>query len=258
MDRRTGIYGYHTASYALDFCGRLPLPTLGNYLLHAATSHATGRGFGFDDLIQRRAAWVLSRLAIEIADPARMAGAIRIHTWVQQVERIFTFRCFEITTLQDETLGHARSVWAAIDRETRRPLSLDNFGLSEFILERPCPVEFTSPEAADRDTEGIPYTVKYSDLDINGHFNSIKYMEAILDLFDMETFRTHTVSRFEIVYQAEARYGMSLMLHRKTVSDSQYLATICNEGKSICKAKITFTPDMEGFEDATITGGECK
>ena len=249
MDKRTGIYEYHTESYALDFCGRLPLPTLGNYLLHAATSHATGRGFGFDDLLERKAAWVLSRLAIEIEDPARMAGAIRIHTWVQQVERIFTFRCFEITTLQDETLGYARSVWAAIDRETRRPVSLGNLGLSEFILDRRCPVEFTSPDAADRDTAGVLYTVKYSDLDINGHFNSIKYMEAILDLFDMETYRTHTVSRFEIVYQAEARYGMNLLLLRKAVSDSEHLATICNEEKPICKAKITFKPDKK---DSTI------
>ena len=107
----------------------------------------------------------------------------------------------------------------------------------------------SAPDAADRDTAGVLYTVKYSDLDINGHFNSIKYMEAILDLFDMETYRTHTVSRFEIVYQAEARYGMNLLLLRKAVSDSEHLATICNEEKPICKAKITFKPDKK---DSTI------
>ena len=86
MNHKTGVYEYRTDSYSLDFCGRLPLPTLGNYLLHAATSHATGRGFGFDDMMQRQATWVLSRLAIEISDPVRMsAGPIRIATWVQQV-----------------------------------------------------------------------------------------------------------------------------------------------------------------------------
>ncbi|MDR1675008.1 MAG: acyl-[acyl-carrier-protein] thioesterase [Tannerella sp.] len=240
MDNRTGTYEYRTDSHLLDFRGQLPLPALGNYLLHAATLHAAGRGFGFDDMVERRAAWVLSKLAVELTDPGRLAEPLRILTWVQQVERIFTFRCFEIATLQGETLGYARSVWAAIDRETRRPVSLSHFGLADYLVERDCPVTFTSPEPAEKDTEGIPYTVKYSDLDINGHLNSIKYIESILDLFDIETYRTRSVVRFEIVYQAEGRYGMHLLLHKKVTAEDEYTATICNEGKSICRAKIRF------------------
>ncbi|MDR1102290.1 MAG: acyl-[acyl-carrier-protein] thioesterase [Tannerella sp.] len=242
MDNRTGIYEYRTDSYLLDFRGQLPLPTLGNYLLHAATVHAGGFGFGFDDMAERKAAWVVSKLAIELTSPGRLTEPLRILTWVQQVERIFTFRCFEITALHGgETLGYARSVWAAIDRETRRPVSLDGLGLADFVTERACPVAFTSPEPAEKDTQGIPYTVKYSDLDVNGHLNSIKYIEAILDLFDIETYRTRSVVRFEIAYQAEGRYGMQLLLHKKQTAENEYTAAICNEGKSISRAKIKFS-----------------
>ncbi|MDR3262674.1 MAG: acyl-[acyl-carrier-protein] thioesterase [Tannerella sp.] len=240
MDKRIGIYEYRTDSYSLDFRGRLPLPALGNYLLHAATTHAAGRGFGFDDMVQRKAAWVLSKLAVEIPDNTRLSEPVRIYTWVQRVERIFTFRCFEITTLQDETIGYARSVWAAIDRETRRPVSLTGIGLSEFVVERDCPVEFSPLAPAEKDTEGVPYKIKYSDLDINGHFNSIKYMESILDLFDIAVYRTRSIDRFEIAYQAEGWYGMNLLLHRKQVHADEYTAAICNEGKPICRAKIRF------------------
>jgi acyl-ACP thioesterase len=240
MDNKTGTYEYRTDSYFLDFRQQLTLPTLGNYLLHAATAHAEGRGFGFNDMLQRNTAWVLSRLAIEIKDPARLSEPILIHTWVQQVERIFTFRCFEITTLQGETIGYARSVWAAINMETRRPVSLGGFGLSDYIVERDCPVEFSSPEPAEKDTEGVPYKVKYSDLDINGHFNSIKYMESILDLFDIEIYRTHSIARFEIIYQSEGWYGMNLSLHQKEVQINEYAAAICKDGKPICRAKIKF------------------
>jgi acyl-ACP thioesterase len=243
MENKTGTYEYRPDSYALDFRGRLPFPTLGNYLLHAATTHATGRGFGFDDMVQRKAAWVLSRLAIEIADQQPLSGPLRIHTWVQQVERIFTFRCFEIATMQDQTLGYARSVWAAIDRDTRRPMPLGGLGLEEYVVERPCPVDFSSLPPVEKDTDGIPYKVKYSDLDINGHFNSIKYMESILDLPDIEMYRTRSISRFEIIYQAEGRYGMILSLHKKEVSEDEYVAAICNEGKSICRAKVRLSPD---------------
>ncbi|MDR2041786.1 MAG: acyl-[acyl-carrier-protein] thioesterase [Tannerella sp.] len=238
MDSRIGVYEYRTESHLLDFRGQLPLPVLGNYLLHAATRHAAGRGFGFDDMMERRATWVLSKLAVELTDPLQLADPLRILTWVQQVERIFTYRCFEITTLEGATLGCARSVWAAIDRETRRPVSLSRLGLDDSITARNCPVTFSSPEPAEKETEGIPYTVKYSDLDINGHLNSMKYIESILDLFDLDTFRTRSVVRFEIVYHAEGRYGMHLLLHKKATAEDEYAAAICNEGKPICRAKL--------------------
>ncbi|MDR3267840.1 MAG: acyl-[acyl-carrier-protein] thioesterase [Tannerella sp.] len=240
MENKVGTYEYRTDSYSLDFRGQLPLPALGNYLLHAATSHATGRGFGFEDMQQRKATWVLSKLAIEIHHPALLAGALRIHTWVERVERIFTFRCFEITTLAGDTIGYARSVWAAIDRDTRRPISLEGIGLSEFVVARDCPVDFSSPQRAEQGTQGIPYTIKYSDLDINGHFNSIKYMESILDLFDIEVYRTSSIARFEIIYQSEGWYGMTLMLHQKEMAAGEYAAAICNEGKPICRANVSF------------------
>jgi acyl-ACP thioesterase len=240
MENKIGTYEYLTDSYSLDFRGLLPLPALGNYLLHAATCHATGRGFGFEDMQQRKATWVLSKLAIEMPDASRFSGAIKIHTWVERIERIFTFRCFEIATLQGETIGYARSVWAAIDRETRRPISLQGFGLSEYVVSRDCPVDFSTPEHAEKDSPGIPYKIKYSDLDINGHFNSIKYMESLLDMFDIELYRTHLITRFEIIYQSEGWYGMDLALHTKETAVGVYAAAICNEGKPLCRAKITF------------------
>ena len=33
------------------------------------------------------------------------------------------------------------------------------------------------------------YQTKYSDIDVNGHVNSIKYIEHILDLFPLEQFK---------------------------------------------------------------------
>ncbi len=240
---KVGTYAYQTEVYSLDFRGRVTIPTLGNYLLHAATCHATERGYGYDDMEARNTAWVLSRLAIEIADGTRLSEPIRITTWVECVERIFTYRCFEITTSGGETLGYARSVWAAIDKTTRRPVSLVETGLSDYLTDRPCPVSISGkPAAAERspDAQAVNYTVTYSDLDINGHFNSIKYIEAMLDLFDIETYRTRSVARFEIAFLAEGRYGMELALYRKSLGDARYATAICHEGKAICRAEVEF------------------
>ena len=96
-----------------------------------------------------------------------------------------------------KTFGYARSIWAAIDVETRRPTLLDIARLSAYVTDRPCPIEKPGKIAAvENETEGVPYFIKYSDLDINGHLNSIKYMEHLLDLFDLDLFKTKDIKRF--------------------------------------------------------------
>ena len=194
------------------------------------------------DLSERHTAWVLSRLAIEMTGYPAMSEPITLYTWVDEVGRLFTCRCFEMVDAGGKTFGYARSIWAAIDMESRRPTLLDVAGLSAYVTDRPCPIGKPGKIAAvENDTEGIPYVVKYSDLDINGHLNSIKYMEHLLDLFDLDLFQTKDIKRFEIAYQSEGKYGMELLLHKKEEAEAgKYDMAICNGGKAICRAAVTW------------------
>ena len=238
---KTGFFDYNTEVYSLDFRGQLTIPALGNYLMHAATCHATARGFGYDDMAKQNMLWVLSRLIIDITDNTRLAEPLRIATWIQGVDRILTYRCFEMMTMQGESIGFARSIWAGINQQTRRPMMLEGVGLQDFVTDRPCPIsldKFDTPEAMP--DSPVAYTIKYSDLDINGHFNSMKYIESILDLFDIETYRIQSIARFDIMYHSEGFYGMQLALNKKQIGDGEYVATISKDSKLICKAKIHF------------------
>lgn len=80
----------------MDFRGRVTLPMIGNYLIHAASSHAGERGFGFNDMSERHTAWVLSRLAIEMKEYPTAFDKINLYTWIDEVGRLFTSRCFEL------------------------------------------------------------------------------------------------------------------------------------------------------------------
>lgn len=238
---KEGIFHFITESYLLDFKGRVPLPMIGNYLLHAASSHAGERGFGYSDMTEKHTAWVLSRMAIEMYAYPKMAEEITLLTWVGDVGRLFTERCFELQNKEGKPYGFARSIWAAIDLETRRPTLLDVEGLSSYISERPCPIEKSGKiPPVENETAGTAFTVKYSDLDINGHLNSIKYIEHLLDHFDIELFKEKEISRFEIAYQAEGQYGMELNIHSAQTADERYNMAITHEGKAICRAAVTW------------------
>ena len=53
----------------------------------------------------------------------------------------------------------------------------------------------------------------YNDVDINGHINSVKYIEHVLDLWDLDWYREHPIRRFEIAYVAEAHQGDQLSFY---------------------------------------------
>lgn len=239
---KTGEFHFITESYLLDFKGQTTIPMIGNYLLHAASVHAEERGFGYSDMNKRNAAWVLSRLAIEMKEYPRMSEQVTLYTWVEEVGKLFTNRSFELVNSEGKPLGYARSIWAAIDIETRRPTLLDVEGLSAYLTDRPHPpIEKPGKIVPVENTaEGIPYRVKYSDLDVNGHLNSIKYMEHLLDLFDLELFKEKNISRFEITHQSEGKYGMELSLHSASMEPDKYNMAICHEGKAICRAAVSW------------------
>jgi len=240
--KKVGEYHFVTESYLLDFKGRVPIPTIGNYMLHAASHHAASRGFGFSDMNDRNTAWVLSRIAIEMTEyPVMSSDPLTLNTWISEVSRLFTSRCFEWLNGQGKPIGYAYSIWAAIDVETRRPIPLDEEALRVYQDDRPCPIMRPGKiPPVENATEGVAYVIKYSDLDVNGHFNSIKYMEHLLDMFDIALFETKEVRRFEIAYLSEGRYGMPLTLHKADAGNGRYNMAICHEGRAICRGGIVW------------------
>lgn len=60
----------------------------------------------------------------------------------------------------------------------------------------------------------------YHDIDINGHVNSVKYIEHVLDLWPLDWYRTHRIHRFEIAYVAEAHEGDLLSFYKETADNS--------------------------------------
>ncbi len=230
-----------------DFSGRLFMGHLGNHLLNAADFHSTDRGFGMQYLMSIRRSWVLSRLAIEMDEMPTMYTRFSVETWVESAMRYFTSRNFAVVGTDGHVYGYGRSIWAMIDTETRQPTdiyAIDNGAIDNWIVaDRECPIakggrvkmSDEAPLAATVDTH-------YNDVDINGHINSVKYIEHVLDLWPMDWWRHHRLHRFEIAYVAEAHGGDRLTLYQEQTADGEYCVRIVRtDGTECCRCKLTFT-----------------
>ncbi len=236
-----GSYQFPIEAYLTDFKGEATLATLGNYLLYAATLHADQRGFGYENMQQRNRAWVLSRLVIEMKKYPTSGTTLEVQTWVGEVNKLFTLRNFAFL-IDGKEIGYARSVWASIDLNSRRPSNILELGdITEYVCDKDCPIEKVSKIKAAESDESISYVVKYSDLDINKHVNSVKYIEHIVDLFPLSLLKEKRIARFEIAYVNESHYDDRLEMIKQSLDETTSLVELKNENsETICRSKIEF------------------
>lgn len=241
---KIGSYKFIAEPFHVDFKGRLTMGVLGNHLLNCAGFHASERGFGIATLNEDNYTWVLSRLAIDLEEMPYQYEEFTVQTWVENVYRLFTDRNFAILNKDGKKIGYARSVWAMINLNTRKPadlLTLHGGSIVDYVCDEPCPIEKPSRIKVTTDKPSAKLTAKYSDIDINGHVNSIRYIEHILDLFPIQLYMRKQIQRFEMAYVAESYYGDELSFFEEEVNEDEYYVEIKkNDCEVVCRAKVKF------------------
>ena len=251
MKEKVGSYTLQVEPFHVDFSGKLLIGVLGNHFLNCAGYHAKERGFGFTEGNESNFTWVLSRLAIELNDLPNQYETFTIQTWVENVYRLFTDRNFAVYDKDNNVCGYARSVWAMINIDTRKPadlLTIHGGNIVDYIeTEKSCPIEKPSRIKVGSAMPMRTIETYYSDIDINGHVNSIKYIEHILDLFSKDWYNNKRIKRFEMAYVAETYFGETLSFYRDEVEDGTFDIEVRKnvggevpEGELVCRSKVVF------------------
>lgn len=254
---KVGRYEFMAEPFHCDFSHRLFMGHLGNHLLNAADFHSSHRGFGMPYLNPIHKTWVLSRLAIDMDEMPQQYSRFCVETWVESAMRYFTNRNFRIVDEADDThvYGYGRSVWAMIDTDTRQPQNIIDIRDGEIMryvdADRLCPIGKLSRVQISRDAELVrTIDTHYSDVDVNGHINSIKYIEHVLDLFSLDYYKECAIKRVDVAYVAESYYGDKLSFYMEHVAEHDYLVRITKHGNEgdeteVCRCGINFVKDCK-------------
>lgn len=261
---KVGRYLDMAEPFHCDFSHRLFMGHLGNHMLNAADFHSRDRGFGMDYLNSINKTWVLSRLAIEMDDMPRQYEKFYVETWVESAMRFFTNRNFRVVAATDDqssapqqpspkVYGYGRSIWAMIDTVTRQPcnlLEINDGSILEYVeKEKENPMDKLSRVKMDENAELVrTIETNYNDVDINGHINSVKYIEHVLDLFTLDWYKEHMMKRFDIAYVAEAHGGDRLSFYRENDDEDDLafkiritkLPSDGSEEVEVCRSKVKF------------------
>lgn len=255
-----------------DFSGHLTLSILGNHLLNCAGQHASRRGFGIARLNDEDSTWVLSRMAIEFSALPQQYESFSIETWVESVYRLFTDRNFAIRNAEGEVLGYARTVWAMIGLQSRKPVDLNSINegsiLSAAYPDQTCPIEKPGRIKVNATEPMLSFTARYSDIDINHHVNSMRYIEHFMDIFPLDFLEQNRMKRFEIAYITECYCGDVVDIYADHDEQGIWQAEMRkhDDNAVLCRCKFFFEvpSEFERFRQAQIaqfeddiTEGRC-
>ena len=102
-------------------------------------------------------------------------------------------------------IARSTTNWVMLNTETRRPVKVDNevshlSTVDRSVFENEMKIHVDLPEA---EYDKKLFHVRYSDLDINGHVNNIKYIEWCLDTVPSDFQKSHTVKNLSIEFMQE-------------------------------------------------------
>lgn len=235
-------YNYNVEAQDIDFRRRVSLMSLTNMILTTAGRNADENGFGLLELQTGHYTWVLSRLVVDMDRMPTEKDSLSIETWIEHVGAAFTTRNFRMRDGEEKVLGHAKSTWAVIDMRTRHSVRLDTIpSMQQFVVDESVPVAEPSRIANIKGTVANNFTVKYSDIDINGHVNSLYYIQWLSDCFSLDYYKNHYIRRFEINFLKELVFGDSGDVHCRMASPRDYFFQIeTREKGTACRARILF------------------
>ena len=248
---KVGRYEFLAEPFHCDFSNRLFMGHLGNHMLNAADFHSNDRGYGMNYLNPIHKTWVLSRLAIEMTDMPMAYSKFFVKTWVESAMKFFTSRNFSVLGEDGHQYGYGKSIWAMIDTDTRQPTDIlsihDGLILKYVETEKECPIERSSRVKMGDDAKLVrSINTYYNDVDVNGHINSVKYIEHVLDLFPLEWYEEYKLNRLDIAYVAESHQGDVLNFYQEeVVSDGDM-----KNNEKVFQIRITKTSQkhVEGIE----------
>ena len=206
--------------YQTDANWRLKPASFMDLAQEAANSHAAILGFGYDDLIQSRTAWILSRVNIHFIKAPLWRDEVTLTTWHKGLERLFFLRDFILTDKDGNECVKATSSWLVLNLDTRRlvrdPHLMDEgTTCSDNVLEAPA-----AKVQMPKDKEAMlvmEHTVTYSDVDLLGHTNNAMYMHWAMDALDYSLASARPVKELTINFNHETKAGEVVKIYRAEV-----------------------------------------
>ena len=198
-----------------------------------ACIHSEMAGFGITDIPKTDLTWILINWKVKVLKRPKYDETIRVETWSSGVEKIYTYRDFNIYNEKNEKVAIATSRWLLLEASTGKIIRdytgiIDNYHAEEErVFENEKFAKIIEPTTYKKK---IDYTITNSMIDINDHLHNIYYMDIAYSILPegIEEF-----DNFEVTYKKEIKLGEKVKVLYEEIDGVSYVTIKSNDEKEL-------------------------
>jgi acyl-ACP thioesterase len=141
-------------------------------------------------------------------------------------------------------IAEVSSEWLIINMENRRPVFISDYvpQLEEVCIKEGALPKFKHLRQGKADvSEQYQRRILYSDIDINRHLYSMRYLQMALDTFDLNYLAGNDVKTVDVNFISEVLCGETVDVVRRSDGDV-HLVEMTRGGSAVFRAEVSFTP----------------
>lgn len=223
-------FPFYAETFLADSRGRMRPSNICSSMLNFAYRHADTRGFGATSSL----GWVIARMGVHIERVPHEREKLYIDTWIKNLYHGFTDRCVRMIDENGNEIVSMITTFAMIDLDTRSAVDLNgDIGVAMngcLVPDEPLSLH-RIPSINRTPVEEVTFKRRpqYSDIDINGHMNSIRYIDHILDALPLEFVNSHDITDIVVAYMHEGSATEELSYGIKEIEPGHYVAQVTKE-----------------------------
>ena len=235
-------FPFYAETFLADSKGRMRPSNICSSMLNFAYRHAEARGFGSTSSL----GWVIARMGVHVERVPLEKERLRVDTWIRNLYHGFTDRCVRMVDEDGNEVVSMIATFAMIDLETRTSVDLSgDIGVAmngclvpdEQLALRRIPSINRTP------VEEVTFKRRphYSDIDVNGHMNSIRYIDHILDAMPIDYIKSHDLTDIIVAYMQEGCATEELAYGIKELEPDHYIVQVTKEnGAAASRFELKF------------------
>lgn len=204
----------------LDCFGRCKPSALLYFAQEAAEQHCLVLSADWQTMQEKGLFWAIIRQKVQITRLPSEGETITVETWPMPTTRVAYPRSTVAYDQNGNEIFRAISLWVLVQTQTRAMVLPGKSGvLVEGALrgnELTAPGSLL-PKGLDRQQTR---TVRFSELDRNGHMNNTRYLDWVMDLLPASFHQEHIPQEITVCYHTEATEEEEILLNWALPQDS--------------------------------------
>lgn len=178
-----------------------------------ACGHCDELALSWDVLQKKQLFWAIIRHKMQITRLPLEGETITVETWPMPTTRSAFPRATVAYDEQGNEVFRSVALWVLMNTQSRTMVLPDKSGI--FLAGAVTGNELALPSSILPKTleSNATRTVRYSELDRNGHMNNTRYLDWVDDLLSAEFHAHHPVREFTVCYLSEALEDQSIDLN---------------------------------------------